>query len=169
MRVQGMRDQDMKDQVMAQGTKAQDMRDHDTMVSLAVAQCETPTHCLTPAQSKHPAVTAQPNSHRLVPRQIPRFLGCLRRSIVFLTLQFPPTTTHQRSHRNPLHEHSRKSLPCGCLYQPRERHLMHPLLTLLSDLRGVVPRFPLPIPLPHLAGGPLTTPDLLPEYLSPAH
>jgi hypothetical protein len=164
-----MRDQDMKVQVMVQGMKAQDMRDHDTMVSLAVAQCETPTHCLTPAPSRRPAVTAQPNFHRLVPRQIPRFLGCPRRNIVFLTLQFPPTTTHQQSHRNPLHEHSRKYLPCGFLYQPRGHHLMSPLLTLLSDLQGVAPRCLPPILLPHPAGELLTTPDLPPGSLSPAH
>ena len=163
-----MRVQDTKGQIIAPGTKAQDMRYHDTMVFLAVAQCETPTHCLTPAPSKRPAVTAQPSFHRLVPRRIQRSLGCLRPSIVFRTHQSHHTTTHRRSHRNPRPEHSRKYLPCGCLYLPREHHLMSPLLTLLLDRRGVVPRCLPPISLPRAAGGLLTTPDLLPEFLSPA-
>ena len=168
MKVQDTKDRGTKDQIMAPDMKAQGMRDHVTMVFLAVVQCETPTHCLTPAPSRPPAATAQPSFHRLAPRQLPRSPGCLRPSIVFRTHQSHHTTTHRRSHRNPRPEHSHKYLPCGCPYLPREHHLMSPLLTLLLDRRGVVPRCLPPISLPRAAGGLLTTLDLPPEFLSPA-
>ena len=150
MKVQDMKVQDTKDQAMG---------DHDTMLSLAVVQHEIPTHCPMPALSRLLAVTAQPSSHRLAPRPIPRSLGCPRRSIVFRIRQFPPITTHRRNHRSPPPEHSRKCLPCGCLYQHREHHLMSPPLTLPLGLRDVVPRCLLPILLPRAADGLLTTLD----------
>jgi hypothetical protein len=174
LRVRGMKDQDMEDQdKKAQSMKdqimAQDTRDLATMLSLAVVRRETPTHCPTPALSRLPAVTARRSSHRLVPRRIPRCLGCLRQNIVFRIHQFHHTTTHQRSHQNPPPEHSRKCPPCGCLYQLREHHLMPPLPTLLLDLPDVVLRCLPLILLPRAAGGLLTILDLPPEYLSPAH
>jgi len=149
----------MAQDMRVQDTKDQAIVDHDTTLSPAVVQPETPTHCPTPALSRLLAVTAQPNSHRLVPRQIPRCLGCLRRNIVFRIRQFPPITTHRRNHRSPPPEHSRKCLPCGCLYQHREHHLMSPPLTLPLGLRDVVPRCLLPILLPRAADGLLTTLD----------
>ena len=168
MKVQDMEDHDTKAQSMKDQIMAQEMKDRATMLSLAAVRRETPTHCPMPALSRHPAATAQLNFHHPARRRIPRCLGCLRPNIVFRTHQSHHTTTRQRSHRDLLPEHSRKYLPCECLYQLREHHPMSPPLTLPLDLRDVVPRCLLLIRLLRPAGGPLTTLDLPPEYLFPA-